>query len=471
MNGVNAVVVKDLRHLQAVPSEYCRRTETDLSPYLPKAEQIIKAVREFGDEALITYGRQLDRVNAEKFALRVTPEEFDAAEAAVSQELKAAISFATDNIRRFHEAQSPKEMWIKEMHPGAFAGERCVPIDSVACYVPCGKGSFPSVLMMTAIPAVVAGVRRVVVITPPGPDGQVDAGTLVAAQTVGIKEVYKCGGAQGVAAVAYGTQSVPRCAKIVGPGSHWVAAAKRLLRDVIDSGVPAGPNECLILADAMADGQLLALDLAIESETAPDCSAYLVTDSPEVAYLAARSLPERWSNMNCPRAQSSRGVLSGPHGGILLVKDFETAIRFVNDYAPERLAIHAADPMAVLSRITNAAGVLLGPHTPAGIGNFVLGPNAVLPTSRFARTASPLTVHDFVKRTSFGYVTAAGYAQLAQHAEVLARYEGSPGHANAIFKDRLDHLRRIAHETHMREDLISERRWQAAQALCTTNQD
>lgn len=471
MNGVNTVVVKDLRHLQAVPSEYCRRSETDLSSYLPKVEQIIKAVRESGDEALITYGRQLDRVNADKFALRVTQEEFDTAQAAVSQELKAAIAFATDNIRRFHDAQRPQQMWGKEMRPGAFAGERCVPIDSVACYVPCGKSSFPSMLMMTAIPAIVAGVRRVVVITPPGPDGLVDAGTLVAAQAVGIEEIYKCGGAQGVAAVAYGTQSVPRCAKIVGAGNPWVAAAKRLLRDVIDSGVPTGPSECVILADATADGQLLALDLAIESETGRDCSAYLVTDSPEVAYLAARSLPERWANMNCPRAQSSRAVLSGPYGGILLVKDFETAIRFVNDYAPEHLAVHAADPMAVLSQITNAAAVLLGPYTSTSIGNFVLGPNALLPTSRFARTASPLTVHDFIKRTSFGYITAAGYSQLAQHAEVLARYEGSPGHANAIFKDRLEHLRRIAHDSRVREDLSAEKRWLEAQALCTSNQD
>ena len=471
MNGVSAVVVKDLRHLQAVPPEYWRRIETDLSSYLPKVEQIIKTVRESGDDALITYGRQLDLVSAEKFALRVTPEEFAAAQTAVSQEFKAAINYATDNIRRFHEAQSPKEMWVKEMRPGAFAGERCVPIDSVACYVPCGKGSFPSVLMMTTIPAVVAGVRRVVVITPPGPDGQVDAGTLVAAQAVGIEEIYKCGGAQGVAAVAYGTQTVPRCSKIVGPGSPWVAAAKQLLCDVIDPGAPMGPNECVILADATADGQLLALDLAIESETDPDSSAYLVTDSPEVAHLVARSLPERWSNMNCPRAQSSRAVLSGPHGGILLVKDFETAIRFVNDYAPGHLAVHAAEPMAVLSRITNAAGVLLGPHTPASIGNFVLGPSAGLPTSRSARTASPLTVHDFIKRISFGYITAAGYPQLAQHAEVLARYEGSAGHANAIFKDRLEHIRRIACESRQPEDLIAERRWQAGQAFCTSSRD
>ena len=330
-------------------------------------------------------------------------------------------------------------MWLKEIRPGAFAGERCIPIDSVACYVPRGKGAFPSVLMMTAIPALIAGVPRIVVITPPGPDGRVDPGTLVAARAIGIDEIYKCGGAQGVAAVAYGTRTIPRCLKIVGPGSPWVVAAKRLLRDVIDPGVPAGPSECLILADETADPRLVALDLTIESEHGPDSSVYLVTDSPLVAERAAAALPTHWAAMSQQRADFSRAVLTGNHGGVLLVKDFDTAVRFVNDYAPEHLEVHVADPMTVLGRITNAGEVLLGPHTPVSIGNFVLGPNAVLPTCGAARTASPLTVHDFMKRMSFGYVTQRGYPELAHHAEVLARYEGFDGHANAVSPNRFAH--------------------------------
>jgi histidinol dehydrogenase len=433
---MNTITVKDLRNLSAVPAEYLRRIEADLSAYLPKVEEIIHNVREQGDAALLAYGRQLDKVVAGTFSLRAAAEEFEAAEAAVAAPVKEAIHYAADNIRRFHEAQKPQEMWLKEIRPGAFAGERCLPLDSVACYVPRGKGAFPSVLMMTTIPAIVAGVPRIVVITPPGPDGRVDAGTLVAARAVGIKEIYKCGGAQGVAAVAYGTETIPQCLKIVGPGSPWVVAAKRLLRDVIDPGTPAGPSECLILADGTADGRLAALDLTIESEHGPDSSAYLVTDSPDVAERAAQALPEHWAKMSEQRAQFSQAVLSGPHGGILLVKDFDTAIRFVNDYAPEHLEVHTAEPMAVLSRITNAGEVLLGPHTPVSIGNFVLGPNAVLPTSRSARTASALTVHDFIKRSSFGYVTAEGYAELAHHAEILARYEGFDGHANAVSENR-----------------------------------
>jgi histidinol dehydrogenase len=436
MNMTVNIVVKDLRNLGTVPADYLRRTEADLSAYLPKVEEIIQNVRERGDAALMAYGRQLDKVVAETFSLRAAAAEFEAAETTVAAPVKAAIHYAADNIRRFHEAQKPQEMWLKEIRPGAFAGERCLPLDSVACYVPRGKGAFPSVLMMTTIPAIVAGVHRIVVITPPGPDGRVDAGTLVAARAVGINEIYKCGGAQGVAAVAYGTETIPQCLKIVGPGSPWVVVAKRLLRDVIDPGTPAGPSECLILADGTADGRLAALDLTIESEHGPDSSAYLVTDSPAVAERAAQALPEHWAKMSEQRAQFSQAVLSGPHGGILLVKDFDTAIRFVNDYAPEHLEVHTAEPMAVLGRITNAGEVLLGPHTPVSIGNFVLGPNAVLPTSRSARTASALTVHDFIKRSSFGYVTAAGYAELAHHAEILARYEGFDGHANAVSENR-----------------------------------
>jgi histidinol dehydrogenase len=426
------VIIKDLREYARVPPEFLKRTESDLSAYLEKVAVILETVRREGDAALLRYGRDFDRVEASDFALRASDAEFAASDALVPADVQAAIRFAAENIRAFHEAQKPEEMWLKEVRPGAFAGERNIPIDSVACYVPRGKGAFPSVLMMTAIPALVAGVKRIVVITPPGPDGRVDPGTLYAAKTIGIHEIYKCGGAQGIAAVAYGTESVPRCLKVVGPGSPWVVAAKRLLRDVIDPGVPAGPSECVILADEHADGRLAALDLTIESEHGPDSSAYLVTNSPRVAEEALRALPEHYAHMSEQRAGYSRTVLSGPFGGILLVRDFDTAVQFVNDYAPEHLEIHAAEPMAVMSRITNAAEVLLGPHTPVSLGNFVLGPNAVLPTSRAAQTSSPLTVHDFLKRTSFGYVTAAGYPELARHAEVLARYEGFDGHANAV---------------------------------------
>jgi histidinol dehydrogenase len=434
------ITVKDLRRVHPLPPELLQRTEADLSSYTDPVQRIIDEVKARGDASLVQFARDFDKVSAAAFSLRVENKEFETAFELVSHDVVTAIRYAADNIQRFHEVQRPEPLWLKEIRPGAFAGDRFLPIDSVACYVPRGKGSFPSVVMMTAIPALVAGVPKIAIITPPGPDGSVDPGTLVAARIVGVSEVYKCGGAQGVAAVAFGTETVPRCDKIVGPGSPWVVAAKRLLRDVIDPGVPAGPSECLVLADETADGRLAALDLIIESEHGPDSSAYLVTNSEQVAQAAANELPQLWRGMSSQRAEFSQTVLCGPRGGILLVKDLATAIDFVNDYAPEHLEVMTRDPMEVLGRIKHAGEVLLGPYTPVTLGNFVLGPNAVLPTSRMARTASPLSVHDFMKRSSVGYVTAAAYPELAHHAEILARYEGFDGHANAVSEVRTKFL-------------------------------
>jgi histidinol dehydrogenase len=429
---MQTVTFRDLRQISPLPPELLLRTEADLSGYLGPVQAIIDEVRRDGDASLIRYAREFDHVTALTFDLKVGAAEFAAAETALEPDVHAAIRFAAQNIRRFHEAQKPPPITWMEVQPGAFAGDRVTPIESVACYVPRGKGAFPSVVMMTSIPAVVAGVPNLCIITPPGPDGRVDAATLVAARIAGVEQVYKCGGAQGVAAVAYGTETVPRCDKIMGPGSPWVIAAKRLLRDVIDPGVPAGPSECVILADDSCDPHTAALDLIIESEHGPDSSAYLVTPNEMTARAVAGHLPRLWSDMTPHRAEYSRTVLCGPRGGILLVRDLDAAIDFVNDYAPEHLEVMTRGPMGLLDRIRNAGEILLGPHTPVTLGNFVLGPNAVLPTNRSARTASPLSVHDFLKRSSVGYVTPEGFPELARHAMVLARYEGFDGHARAL---------------------------------------
>ena len=347
-----------------------------------------------------------------------------------------ALEYAVHNIRRFPEAQMPAAMGFLEIRPGAFVGERYGPIPSVACYVPRGKGSFPSMLMMTTIPAVVAGVPRIAVVTPPGPDAKVDAACLVAARLAGVEQVYKCGGAQAVAAVAYGTQTVPRFDKIVGPGSPYLMAAKRLLADVIDPGIAAGPSESIVLADGTANARIAALDIIIESEHGPDSSAYLVTDSRAVAEAARAAIPEFWRHMGAERVGYSSAVLGGGQGGVVLAPDWEAAIAFVNDYAPEHLEILSDEPFAHLGAITNAGEILLGEHTPLTLGNFVLGANAVLPTSGAAKTTSPLSVFDFMKASSVAYVTASGYHALAGHARVLAEYEGFDGHANAVSRLR-----------------------------------
>jgi histidinol dehydrogenase len=417
-----------------------RRSEADLTAFVETVRPIIEAVRTEGDAALVRFARDLDKADLKPGAIRATEAEFDAAFGKVDAEVIEAIRFGIDNIRHFHEEQKPEAMWLKEMRPGAFAGDRYSPIRSVALYVPRGKGAFPSVTMMTAVPAVVAGVPDIAIVTPPAPDGSVDAATLVAARLAGVGTVYKVGGAQAVAAVAYGTETVGKAIKIVGPGSPFVVAAKRLLSGVIDPGLPAGPSEALILADDTVHGGLAALDLLIEAEHGPDSSAYLVTHSRRVAEEAIAALPGHWSRMTPQRVDFSRAVLTGPYGGVVVTPSVEESWRFVNDYAPEHLEILSTDPFAHLSHITEAAEILMGPYTPVCIGNFGLGPNAVLPTSRWARTYGPLSVHDFVKRSSVGYVTASAYPEFARHAHTLARYEGFSSHEQAVSEVRRRYL-------------------------------
>jgi histidinol dehydrogenase len=408
------------------------RTESDLSGFLEPVRAIIEQVRGEGDAALARLGRELDGADLASERLLATEAEFDAAFAIIEPEVRAAIEYAVDNIRRFHERQKPEPMWLMEIRPGAFAGERWTPVPSVACYVPRGKGAFPSVMMMTTIPAVVAGVREIVVLTPPTAEGGVDAASLVAARLAGVERVYKAGGAVAVAAAAFGTATIPRCAKIVGPGSPWVVAAKKLLADRIDTGLPAGPSEAIILADETADAAIAALDLLIEAEHGPDSSAYLVTPSQLLASAVIARLPELIARLGQQRRSFVEAVLGGERGGVVLTPSWDEAVRFVNDYAPEHLEILTQEPLACLHQIEHAGEILLGAHTPITLANFVLGPDCVLPTGGHARTWSPLSVFDFMKRSGIGHVTARGYAELAPHARALAAYEGFEAHAMAL---------------------------------------
>src|SRR5690606_9899690 len=284
-------------------------------------------------------------------------------------------------------------------------------------------------------------VPELAIVTPPAPDGSVDAATLVAARLAGVETVYKVGGAQAVAAVAFGTKTIKPALKIVGPGSPWVVAAKRLLSGVLDTGLPAGPSEAVIFADNTVHGGLAALDLLIEAEHGPDSSAYLVTHSRRVVDEALAALPEHWAKMTEQRVAFSTAVLTGKTGGIILTSSVEESYDFINSYAPEHLEILSTEAYDHLGRITEASEILLGQHTPCSIGNFGLGPNAVLPTSRWARTYGPLSVTDFVKRSSIGYVTAAGFPLLAGHAHTLALYEGFSSHALAVSELRQKYVK------------------------------
>lgn len=417
------------------------RSETDLSGFFDTVRPIIAAVRAEGDAALARFGRDLDgAVGLTATNLQATEAEFDEAFAVLDPDLTATIRYALTNIRSFHEEQLPDPMFLKEIRPGAFAGDRFTPLRSVALYVPRGKGSFPSVTMMTSVPAALAGVKDVAIFTPPTSDGKVDAATLVAARLAGVGTVYKVGGAQAVAAAAYGTQTIRRAVKIVGPGSPYVVAAKRLLADVIDPGLPAGPSECIIFNDGSVHGGLAALDLLIEAEHGPDSSAWLVTTSGRVVDEALAALPEHWAAMTPQRRAFSQTVLTGRSGGIILAANLAEAYGFINDYAPEHLEVLSTHPFEHLGELTEAAEILLGPHTPVTVANFCLGPNNVLPTSAGARSHGPLSVMDFMKRSSVGYVTAKGWPDLAAAAGKLATYEGFPAHANAAGPARTRYL-------------------------------
>ena len=408
------------------------RVEGDLSDFETKVKPIIAALRLEGDAALARFAREFDKSSVTADALAATPNDFAAAERSLASDVKAAMEFAAANIRKFHEKQLPEAMWMMEVSPGSFGGERWSAIPSVACYVPRGKGAFPSVAMMTSIPAKVAGVEKVIIITPPGPDGKIDDATLVAGRMAGVDAVYKAGGAQAIAAVAYGTATIPKVSKVVGPGSPWVAAAKRLVSHVLDVGSPAGPSEVIVLADDTVSGELAALDLLVECEHGPDSSGYLVTWSRRVADEALKAIPKYLALMGKQRAQYASAVLGGPIGGIILARDEAEAIAFCNDYAPEHLQVLSENPEAYLPKLKHAGEILLGLHTPTTLGNYVIGPDHVLPTGGWARTASALSVFDFMKRTTIAHVKREGYAELAKHARVLAKYEGFDAHANAV---------------------------------------
>jgi histidinol dehydrogenase len=425
-------MIRELSTLSAEQrSTLMRRAEQDITSLLPRAQEIIERVRRDGDNALAEFTRELDAKNYTVENIRVKPEEFERAYAEVGEEVVAAIRDAHANIRRFHEEQMPEPMWFMEVQPGIMAGEKITPVASAGLYVPRGKGSFPSVMLMLTVPALVAGVPRVVVVTPPNPEGKADAASLVAAHVAGVSEVYAVGGMQAVAGLAYGTQTLPKVSKIIGPGSSYVSAAKRVLYGVVDVGLPAGPSESIILCDENADPRLAALDLLVEAEHGPESAAILVTHSREVAEKAEKYLAEFIPQLPEWRRKFVENVLAN-YGGILLTGSLNESIDFVNEYAPEHLEILTNDPFITLNRIQNAGEILLGPYTPIPISNYCLGLNAILPTGGFARSFSSVSVWDFLKRSGIGYLSREGYDRLSKTTTVLADYEGFPAHAMSI---------------------------------------
>jgi histidinol dehydrogenase len=410
-----------------------RRSEIDITQIIEIVSQIIDDVKLRRDVALLDCTRKFDGVDVSPLGIKVKEQEFRDARESLNEEITQVIEYSARNIRKFHEKQVPEEMWFTDVAPGILAGEKVTPITSVGLYVPSGKGSFPSVMLMLGIPAVIANVPRIIVCTPSRADGSVDPATLFAAEVCGIKDVYRVGGAQAIAAMAYGTESVPKVVKTLGPGSSYVAAAKRKLFGEIDPGTPAGPSESIILCDAKVDRRIAALDLLIEAEHGPDSAALLVTHSQDVIDDVKSLVPELVEELPVQRKSFCTTVLSN-YGGIVKTRSMEESIEFVNEFAPEHLEVLVEEPMAVVAKIKNAGEMLLGPYSPITIGNFALGVNAILPTGGFARSFSCVTVYDFLKRTSIGYVTKEGYPEISQIARRFAEYEGFPAHVAAISK-------------------------------------
>lgn len=416
--------IKEIKNLKK------EEEEEIISPSALKSEerrvavgQIIKDVRMRGDVALAEMAEQFDGWKGD---LRVSEQEITSAGEALPLSLREAIDRSIQRIEDHHQGSSAGD-WQRETD-GLITGERYLPIESVALYVPGGKGRFPSVAAMLAVPAKLAGVGRIVIVSPPSSSGP-DPASLYIADKMGIDEFYLLGGAGAIAALAYGTKTIPPVSKVVGPGGAYVQEAKNQLASILDTGPPAGPSEALIIADESADPVTLSKELLVEAEHGPDSKVLLISTDRESLQEVARILPGIAETLPAKRKEYVRSVLG--RDSLLLADDIDEAILFANRFAPEHLRIYTKDDQGVYEKIENAGEVLLGPYTSIALGNYSAGANAVLPTARFARSVSCLGVLDFQKRNSYVRASRESARELAGDAAEIAEYEGFAAHARA----------------------------------------
>lgn len=399
------------------------RAEEDVNAAV---DAILADVRKRGDEALRGYTERFDGVKLENF--QVTEEEVEAAWDALDGDFRTTLEMAADNIRRFHEQQVHKDFLLAD-RPGIVMGQRYTPIEKVGVCVPRSPAAFPSTILMNVIPARIAGVRDIVLVTPPERDGSVSPAALGAAKIAGAGRIFKLGGAQAVAALAYGTETVPRVDKIVGPGGIFVATAKRKVFGLVNIDMIAGPSEILVLADGKTNPAWAAADLLSQAEHDPLASAVLVTDSPALAEAVQREIELQLEQL--PRRDIARCSIDH-NGKIILTSDLDKATEASNLIAPEHLELCVDDPFAWLPKIRNAGSVFLGRGVPEALGDYFGGPNHTLPTSGTARFSSPLGVDDFVKRSSFLYYTPEALGAVAGRIADFAEREGLHGHARSV---------------------------------------
>ena len=389
-------------------------------------DAVLAEVRQRGDAALREYTRRFDGVELED--LRVTEEEIETAWASLDPDFIRTLEMAAENIRHFHERQVHKDFVLTDK-PGIVMGQRYTPIEKVGICVPSSPVAFPSTILMNVIPAKIAGVRDIVLVTPPDKNGQISPEALAAAKIAGATKIFKVGGAQAVAALAYGTESVPKVDKVVGPGGIFVATAKRKVFGLVAIDMIAGPSEILVLADGGCDAAWVAADLLSQAEHDVLASAVLVTDSGELAKAVQAELEVQLAQL--PRQEVARKSIDD-NGRIIVTDSLEKAAEAANLIAPEHLELCVDDPFALLPRIKNAGSIFLGRNAPEALGDYFAGPNHTLPTSGTARFSSPLSVDDFVKKSSFLYYDREALTAVAPRIADFARREGLEAHARSV---------------------------------------
>lgn len=391
-------------------------------------DRIVKDVRKGGDEKLLHYTNLIDRAGLTKDSMKVSEAEFLEAEKTVDKEVMEAIGRAIANVRKFHEEQMPKS-WITNREFGAMLGQKTTPIRAVGIYVPGGTAAYPSSVIMNAVPAMVAGVEEIVMAVPPGKDGSVNPYVLATARMIGVTAVYKMGGAQAVAALAFGTESVPKVDKITGPGNIFVTLAKKAVYGHCDIDMLAGPSEILIIADKTARVDYLAADLLGQAEHDPLASAILITDSEEVANGVAKEVEVQLAKL--PRVEIATQALA-TQGKIIVAKDMDTVIEMSNISAPEHLEVVTENPFGLLPYLKNAGAIFLGAYSPEPLGDYYAGPNHILPTGGTARFYSVLNVETFMKKTSIIAYTEKALLEVGDDIIKMAEAEGLQAHANAV---------------------------------------
>ncbi len=422
------IVKLDETSRQNILADLLKRDPNNYGAYADTVQEIVETVKRDGDKAVLAYTREFDKAEISSESLKVTDQEIEEAMKEVDPELMEILQKSMKNIRQFHEKQR-QYSWFDSKPDGTILGQKVTPLESVGVYVPGGKAAYPSSVLMNIILAEVAGVSRIAMVTPPGKDGKVNPVTLTAAHLAGVTEVYKVGGAQAVAALAFGTESIPKVNKIVGPGNIFVALAKKAVYGHVSIDSIAGPSEILVLADESANPRFVAADLLSQAEHDELASAILVTTSMELAERVSEEVKAFTQELS--RREIIEKSLDN-YGYILVAETMKEAIQTVNEIAPEHLEIITRNPFEDMTRIHNAGAIFIGEYSSEPLGDYFAGPNHVLPTNGTAKFFSALSVDDFIKKSSIIYYSKEALEEIHKDIEMFAEAEHLTAHANSV---------------------------------------